>query len=122
MQYIDGKLYPPMNAVVNGKLEGGSELGKWQKATEHPEKITWENGKAYVNLSKGLGKGSVSHVEYAPYEHSSNLVLNDQFEGAWNRPNLVTVECIVPKSELTGAYHAQYAPKATGWHRWHSGP
>ena len=53
--------------------------------------------------------------------HSSNLVLNDQFSGAWDRPNLVTVECEVPVSEVTSGYRAQYAKDAVGWHSWHTG-
>ncbi len=53
--------------------------------------------------------------------HSSNLVLNDQFSSAYARPNLVTVECEVPESELTSGYHAQYAKDSVDWHSWHTG-
>ncbi|MCI7573673.1 MAG: hypothetical protein MSS94_02855, partial [Clostridiales bacterium] len=58
---------------------------------------------------------------YNPYMHSSNLVINDQFTGAYTRDNLVTVECEVPASELTSGYHAQYAKDSVGWHAWHTG-
>lgn len=118
MQLIDGKLYPPMAAVVAGNMEDHSELGQWEKATEHPELI--KSGNKFT-LNKGKGKGSLD-AAYNPYMHSSNLMINDQFSGAYNRPNLVTVECEVPASELTSGYHAQYAKDAVGWHGWHTGP
>lgn len=34
MQLIDGKLYPPMSAKVDGKLREPSELGVWEEAGE----------------------------------------------------------------------------------------
>ena len=118
MQLIDGKLYPPMAAVVAGNMEDASELGKWEKATEHPELIKGGNK---FTLNKGKGKGSLD-AAYNPYMHSSNLMINDQFSGAWNRPNLVTVECEVPSSELDSGYHAEFAKDSVGWHSWHTGP
>lgn len=116
MQLVDGKLYPPMAARISGKHEDYSELGVWEQATEHPELI--KNGK--FKLDKGKGQGSIE-AAYNPYMHSSNLVLNDQFTGAYNRQNLVTVECEVPVSEATSGYHAQYAKDSVGWHPWHTG-
>ena len=96
-------------------------LGTWEQATEHPELIKVDKkGKPQFNLNKGQGNGNVS-AAYNPYMHSSNLVLNDQFSSAYNRPNLVTVECEVPVSELTSGYKAQYAKDAVGWHSWHTG-
>ena len=118
MQLIDGKLYPPMAAVVAGNMEDASELGQWEKATEHPELIKGGNK---FTLNKGKGKGSLD-AAYNPYMHSSNLMINDQFSGAWNRPNLVTVECEVPSSELDSGYHAEFAKDSVGWHSWHTGP
>jgi len=118
MQLIDGKLYPPMAAVVDGKMEDPSVLGQWEMATEHPELI--RKGSKFV-LNKGKGQGTVE-AAYNPYMHSSNLMINDQFTGAYSRPNLVTVECEVPASEADGAYHAEYAKDSTGWHSWHTGP
>ena len=39
MQIVDGKLYPPMAARIDGKHEDYSVLGVWEQATEHPELI-----------------------------------------------------------------------------------
>ena len=117
MQLVDGKLYPPMAAVVAGSMEDHSELGQWEKATEHPELIKKGN---QFTLNKGRGKGSLN-AAYNPYMHSSNLMINDQFSGAYDRPNLVTVECEVPESELTSGYHAEFAKDSVGWHSWHTG-
>lgn len=117
MQLIDGKLYPPMAARVNGAYEDASTLGEWEQAVEHPELI--KNGNKF-KLDKGKGAGSIE-AAYNPYMHSSNLVLNDQFSGAYTRDNLVTVECEVPASEENGSYRAQGAKDATGWHAWHTG-
>lgn len=117
MQLVDGNLYPPMAARTEGKYEDYSILGKWEQATEHPELIT--DGNQY-KLDKGKGQGSLK-AAYNPYMHSSNLVINDQFSGAYSRPQLVTVECEVPVSELTSGYHAQYAKDSVGWHAWHTG-
>lgn len=121
MQIVDGKLYPPMGAVVKGSYEASSELGKWEQATEHPELIKVDkSGKAKFSLNKGKGQGTIQ-AAYNPYLHSSNLVLNDQFTSAYKRDNLVTVECAVPVSELTSGYHAEYAKDSVGWHDWHAG-
>lgn len=117
MQLVDGKLYPPMASRIEGKFEDYSELGKWEQATEHPELI--RNGNKF-KLDKGKGQGSLE-AAYNPYMHSSNLVINDQFTGAYTRNNLVTVECEVPVSEMTSGYHAQYAKDSVGWHSWHTG-
>ena len=117
MQVVDGKLYPPMAARTEGKFEDYSELGVWEQATEHPELI--KNGNKY-KLDKGKGQGSIE-AAYNPYMHSSNLVLNDQFSGAYKRDNLVTVECEVPVSESTSGYHAEHAKDSVGWHPWHTG-
>lgn len=117
MQIVDGRLYPPMAARIEGKHEDYSELGVWEQATEHPELI---KGNGKFKLDKGKGQGSIE-AAYNPYMHSSNLVLNDQFSGAYNRTNLVTVECVVPVSEVTSGYHAQYAKDSVGWHPWHTG-
>ena len=78
MQLNDGKIYPPMAAVVAGSTEGYSILGKWEKATEHPELI--KNGNKF-NLNKEKGQGNLD-AAYNPYMHSSNLMINDQFNGS----------------------------------------
>jgi hypothetical protein len=99
MQLIDGKLYPPMAAKQGGKLVNPIELGKWEKADEHPE-MADENGK--FKLDKGNGK--TLKAAYNPYIHTSTTMLNDQFSEAQNRDNLVVVEVEVPESELTSGY------------------
>lgn len=125
MQLIDGKLYPPMAAKVKGEngkyqLTNPSELGKWQQATEDPKNIKkFKNGVGYYTLNKG--DGTSVDAAYNPYEHSSNLVLNDQFESAHRRDNLVTVQGIIPVSEMTSGYKAEYAKDSTGVMDWHSG-
>ena len=125
MQVIDGKLYPPMAAKTkdeNGKyrLTNPSKLGVWQQATEDPANIkNIKNGVGYYTLNKG--DGTSIDAAYNPYEHSSNLVLNDQFESAYRRDNLVVVECVIPKSEMSSGYKAQYAKDATGVMDWKSG-
>ena len=116
MQIVDGKLYPPMAARVDGKYEDASELGKWEMAVERPDLV--KDGK--FKLDKGKGQGSLT-AAYNPYMHSSNLVINDQFSGAYTRNNLVTVECEVPVSEMTSGYHAEGAKDSVGWHSWHTG-
>lgn len=116
MQLVDGKLYPPMAARVEGKYEDASELGAWEMAVERPDLV--KDGK--FKLDKGKGQGNVI-AAYNPYMHSSNLVINDQFSGAYTRDNLVTVECEVPVSEDTSGYHAEGAKDSTGWHSWHTG-
>ena len=123
-------LHPPMAAKVkgsDGKYAWGapSEIGAWQQATEDPSHITKfkeKNGETvgYYTLNKGNGK-NVSDVAYAPYEHSSNYVINDQFDEAYQRDNLVVVECHIPVSEMGGTYKAQYAHNATGIHNWKKG-
>lgn len=116
MQIVDGKLYPPMAARVDGKYEDASELGKWEMAVERPDLV--KDGK--FKLDKGKGQGSLT-AAYNPYMHSSNLVINDQFSGAYTRNNLVTVECEVPASEMTSGYHAEGAKDGVGWHSWLTG-
>ena len=127
MQVVDGELYPPMAEFIGSKKDGNREdsssIGSWEMATEHPELIKWVNGKPKFELKKVNDDGSVSTVPaaYNPYMHSSNTVLNDQFSKAFQRNNLVVVECVVPVSESNGAYHAEYAKDSTGWHEWKSG-
>lgn len=116
MQLVDGKLYPPMAARVDGKYEDASELGAWEMSVERPDLV--KDGK--FKLDKGKGQGSIT-AAYNPYMHSSNLVINDQFSGAYTRDNLVTVECEVPVSEMTSGYHADGAKDSVGWHSWHTG-
>jgi hypothetical protein len=102
-------------------LTNPSEIGVWQQAEEKPDSIPkfHKSGYGYYVLKKDDG-GTVT-AAYNPYEHSSNLVLNDQFEAAYQRPNLVTVECVIPKSEMTSGYKAKYAKDSTGYLDWKAG-
>lgn len=125
MILVDGKLYPPMASKVKGEdgkyhMTNPRELGEWMQAEEDTTNIKFnDKGIGYYDLKKDDG-GTV-RAAYNPYEHSSNLVLNDQFEAAYKRENLVTVECVVPKSEMTSGYKAEYAKDSTGMMDWHSG-
>lgn len=121
MVMIDGKLYPPMSTKTDSKtLRNPSELGKWEKSDEAPEKAKEINGKWYFTLNKDSGS-PVRDVAYNPYIHSSTTMLNDQFKGAEARPNLVVVEMEVPASELTSGYKADKAHLPVGKHAWNAG-
>lgn len=116
MQVIDGKLYPPMSAKVDGKLREPIELGQWEEAEERPD-LADEKGN--FKLDKG-NKTSVP-ARYNPYFHTSRTPLNDQFSSAQTRPNLVTVEVEVPESELTSGYKAEKAKDSVGEKEWKAG-
>lgn len=116
MQLIDGKLYPPMSAMVNGKLREPTELGKWEKSEENPS-LADENG--YMWLEKG-NKKKVK-ARYNPYFHSSDTMLNDQFSEAQDRDNLVTVEVELPESEFSSDYKAEKAKDSVGEKKWKAG-
>ncbi len=117
MQLIDGKLYPPMSAKVDGKLRPPTEIGRWEQAVENPELA--KDGKFVLDKAN---KSSRMPVAYNPYFHTSRSPLNDQFASASKRPNLVTVEVEIPASELTSGYRAQGAKDAVGEVPWRSGP
>lgn len=112
----DGKLYPPMAAKVKGKFVEPIELGKWEQADERPELA---DDKGMFTLNKGNGKSL--KAAYNPYLHTSRTPLNDQFSEAQNRPNIVTIEVEVPKSELTSGYKADKAKDAVGEVEWKAG-
>lgn len=112
----DGKLYPPMAAKVKGKFVEPIELVKWEQADERPELA---DDKGMFTLNKGNGKSL--KAAYNPYLHTSRTPLNDQFSEAQNRPNIVTVEVEVPKSELTSGYKADKAKDAVGEVEWKAG-
>ena len=112
----DGKLYPPMAAKVKGKFVQPIEMGKWEQADERPELA---DDKGMFTLNKGNGKSL--KAAYNPYLHTSRTPLNDQFSEAQNRPNIVTVEVEVPKSELTSGYKADKAKDAVGEVEWKAG-
>ena len=141
MVQIDGKLYPPMASQTYvdeeytnkkgetktrrvRKLKNPSVLGKWQQSDERIDiaEQTYDPKKGYssFDLLKSNGK-TTGGVAYNPYEHTSNIVLNDQFAEAYQRPELVTVEYEIPVSELTSGYKAQYAKDAVGLTDWKAG-
>ena len=117
MQIIDGKLYPPMSALVGGKLRNPTEIGTWEKAEERPDLL---DKKGKFILQKG-NKATVP-AAYNPYFHTSSSPLNDQFSSAYKRDNLVTVEVEIPASELTSGYKAEGAKDAVGEVSWNAGP
>jgi len=117
MQLIDGKLYPPMSAKVNGEMREPTEIGVWEKAEERPDLV--KNGKFVLN--KGQKGQSNVPAAYNPYFHTSTSGLNDQFTSAYKRPELVVVEVEIPESELTSGYKAEGAKDAVGNVDWHSG-
>lgn len=141
MQVIDGKLYPPMAAVVDGKRVEANELGTWIRADENPDlaipDMDPKTGKQKVDKKTGelkwkfkLDKGGKDATgkkatdipaAYNPYWHTSRSPMNDQFKSAWIRPNIVTVECEVPASELSSGYKADRAKDAVGEVDWKSG-
>lgn len=128
MQLIDGKLYPPMAEVVEGKRQATTEVGKWYQSDERPD-LAYEkkkekgSGKWYFKLLKYYVNGESSTVDarYNPYFHTTSSPLNDQFSAAYRRPNLVVVEVEMPKSELTSGYRAEKAKDTVGEMNWHSG-
>lgn len=116
MQLIDGKLYPPMSAKVDGELRQPIELGQWEEAEERPDLV---DEKGRFKLDKG-NKSSLK-ARYNPYFHTSPTPLNDQFSSAQARPELVTVEVEVPESELTSGYKAEKAKDSVGKMEWKAG-
>ena len=135
MQVIDGKLYSPMSAAVDGKLTNPIELNKWEKSEEKPdlakpvidektgEQKKDKNGNLVFGfiLDKGIKDATNKKARYNPYIHASRSPLNDQFKSAWIRPNLVTVEVEIPNSELTSGYKAEKAKDSVGEVEWKSG-
>lgn len=120
MQVIDGKLYPPMSAKIDGILRQPTKLGRWEKAEESLDKSNFDKSGKFI-LKKGNGK-SVS-AAYNPYFHSSDTMLNDQFSEAQDRPNLVIVEVEIPKWEIESEspYKAEGAKDFVGKLEWKAG-
>lgn len=123
---IDGKRYalPPMTSKINGEWVQGLEIrddGTLEplllKADEHPELA---DDKGNFKLDKGNGKSVPAR--YNPYWHvCRGRMLNDQFAEAQSRPNLITVEGIIPESEMESGYKAEKAKDAVGSHDWKPG-
>lgn len=129
----NGNLYSPMNKGNDGFV---SRIGQWEQATEPAvDEIDTmiskgmlrqkANGSWEYKLKAGSdttsGKNRPTWAAYNPYLHASNSMFNDQFAAAYDRPNLVTVECYVPKSEITSGYWADKAKDPVGWAKWKAG-
>ena len=121
MQEVDGKLYSPMAAIIDGKRTDATEIGAWMGADERPDLV--KNGKFQLvktDKNPGAGEGPV-RAAYNPYMHTSTSMMNDQFTGAYARGNIKVVEWEIPESEKTSGYHAEGAKDAVGLVPWHSG-
>lgn len=121
MQEVDGKLYSPMAAIIDGKRTDATEIGAWMGADERPDLV--KNGKFQLvktDKNPGAGEGPVP-AAYNPYMHTSTSVMNDQFSGAYARGNIKVVEWDIPESEKTSGYRAEGAKDAVGLVPWHSG-
>ena len=121
MQEVDGKLYSPMAAIIDGKRTDATEIGAWMGADERPDLV--KNGKftlVKTDKNKGVGEGDVP-AAYNPYMHTSTSMMNDQFTGAYARGNIKVVEWEIPESEKTSGYHAEGAKDSVGLVPWHSG-
>lgn len=121
MQEVDGKLYSPMAAIIDGKRTDATEIGAWMGADERPDLV--KNGKFQLvktDKNPGAGEGPVP-AAYNPYMHTSTSVMNDQFSGAYARGNIKVVEWEIPESEKTSGYHAMGAKDSVGLVPWTSG-
>lgn len=121
MQELDGKLYSPMAAIIDGKRTDATEIGAWMRADERPDLV--KNGKFQLvktDKKPGAGEGPVP-AAYNPYMHTSTSVMNDQFSGAYARGNIKVVEWEIPESEKTTGYHAEGAKDSVGLVPWTSG-
>lgn len=121
MQELDGKLYSPMAAIIDGKRTDATEIGAWMGADERPDLV--KGGKFQLvktDKNPGAGEGPV-RAAYNPYMHTSTSMMNDQFTGAYARGNIKVVEWEIPESEKASGYHAEGAKDAVGLVPWHSG-
>ena len=121
MQEVDGKLYSPMAAIIDGKRTDATEIGAWMGADERPDLV--KNGKFQLvktDKNPGAGEGPVP-AAYNPYMHTSTSVMNDQFSGAYARGNIKVVEWEIPESEKTSGYRAEGAKNTVGLVPWTSG-
>ena len=147
-------LYPPMASMQKNekgkrKMAHAMKLGVWEESVGNVESKNIKPDKYTSGPNKGKQKVDADgykkwvyelqkedrdlsdvNAAYDPYQHSSNVVLNDQFESAYKRPRLVTYECIIPNSELTSGYWYQAtrsdgevirAALPVGMHEWHKG-
>jgi hypothetical protein len=116
MAMIDGKLYPPMSTQLEGKLRPSEPIGEWMRSEERPELVPATGRNAGKFKLKGPNGDDVWAL-YAPYFHSSQNPLNDQFSAAYRKP-LVTVEIEIPAKD---DYQAPMSKRAVGEHPWGKG-
>lgn len=145
------KLFSPMAGQDNGVWRNPINLNEWEMSEGHPEKayhiIDKKTGKPKIDTTKGnasygevayyfgLEKGGVDNngkpkgdvpARYNPYIHTSLSALNDQFSSGNKRPELVTVESLVPLFHINTPYEERfrqpYAKDKVGAMSWHSGP
>lgn len=128
---INGKYYSPKMSKLGGV---GQEIviGQLEQSDERPDlaypvKMKDGSTKYKVNLDgsdpagTGLKKRTTAGVDYNPYIHASDSMMNDQFTAAFAMPEMTVIEVRVPKSELTSGYRAQYAADHVGLTPWKSG-
>lgn len=139
---IGDTYYSPMASLEKDekgkytKLRNGIKLKQWlasdgkltdediakMKMNTDPNNPMGQYG--YYVLKKSDEYGNyIGDVEaaYNPYQHSSDLVINDQFQTYYARPGVVVVECRIPNSEIDNPYWAPYAKDPTGKHEWKAG-
>ncbi len=146
------QLYSPMAGAVRDEKTGKTvwrnpiQLNEWEMSEGHLERATqkrYKNGNLKIDddprnasygevaYEFGLEKGGVNDdgtaqtpipARYNPYIHTSLSALNDQFASANKRPELVTVETLIPRSELTKGFRFEGAKDRVGAMSWHSGP
>lgn len=128
---INGKYYSPKMSKLGGV---GQEivLGELEQSDERPDlayPVKMKDGsiKYKVDLdgsdpaNSGLKKRNTNGVDYNPYIHASDSMMNDQFTAAFDMPEMVVLEVRVPKSELTSGYKADKAAESVGQKPWKSG-
>lgn len=116
MAMIDGKLYPPMSTSLGKDRRPPEPIGEWMQAEERPDLVPTTGPNAGKFRLKGP-TGKDVWALYAPYFHSSQNPLNDQFSAAYSKP-LVTVEIEIPAKD---DYQAPGSKRAAGDHRWAGG-
>lgn len=98
-----------------------------------PKKDNVKGNASYGEIAYyyGLEKGGVDDngnaltpvpARYNPYIHTSLSALNDQFSSGNKRPELVTVETLVPVFHINSGERLEGAKDRVGAMKWHSGP
>ena len=114
-QWANMGVLPPMTAKRDGKWREPMIFGAWERSEEGMRNA---NGKA--DLVQGNGR-TTGGVAYNPYFHIRTSPINDQFSGAFDRPELLVIQGYYPESEETSGYRAEGAKDPVGLMNWHSG-